>query len=174
MITVMFCDIVGSSAIAASLDPEEFAQLLVAYRERCSTTVAHYRGYISRYVGDGVIACFGYPRAIGRDAQAAVACGLQLCREIATLARAVSLPRGAQLAVRVGIETGVVVAGRLGPGNTAELDALGPVENQRELMIAAPRWIIAAKLVSVLSLRIATRLNSLSLPKKFSIKCRHL
>ena len=55
-----------------------------------------------------------------------------------------------------------------------EAPELGPVENQRELIIAAPRWTIAAKLVSVLSLRMATRLNSLSLQKKFSIKCRHL
>lgn len=72
------------------------------------------------------------------------------------------------------VKKGWQVVGTVREGRRAELDGLGPVENQRELIIAAPRWTIAAKLVSVLSLRMATRLNSLSLQKKFSIKCRHL
>ncbi|MET0531852.1 MAG: AAA family ATPase [Microvirga sp.] len=122
--TVLFCDLVDSSALAVQLDPEEFAALLVSYREHCAAAVRHNGGYISRYVGDGVLGCFGYPRAIGRDAQAAVACGLRIASEISALAAATSLPGGRELAVRIGIETGVVIAGRLGPVSAMELDAL--------------------------------------------------
>ena len=122
--TVVFCDLAGSSALSARLDPEDFAALLVAYRERCARAVLQHGGYVSRYVGDGVLACFGYPRAVGRDAQSAVACGLAIAGEISALARDTSLPGGADLAVRVGIETGLVLAGRLGPGTATELDAL--------------------------------------------------
>ena len=112
LMTAMFCDLVGSSKLAARLDPEEFAALLVAYRERCAAVVAQNGGYISRYAGDGVLACFGYPRALGRDAQAAVTSGLAIAREIDTLARTTSLPGGSDLAVRVGIETGLCSPGR--------------------------------------------------------------
>src|SRR5262245_25529801 len=111
LMTAMFCDLVGSSELTASLDPEEVAALLVAYREQCAAVVTRNGGYISRYVGDGVLACFGYPRALGRDAQAAVASGLAIAREIDALARTTSLRGGSQLAVRVGIETGIVLAG---------------------------------------------------------------
>jgi class 3 adenylate cyclase/tetratricopeptide (TPR) repeat protein len=124
LMTAMFCDLVGSSKLTARLDPEEFAALLVAYRERCAAAVAQNGGYISRYAGDGVLACFGYPRALGRDAQAAVTAGLAIAREIDALARTTSLPGGSDLAVRVGIETGIVVAGPLGPKNAIELDGL--------------------------------------------------
>ncbi len=122
--TVMFCDLVGSSALAAQLDPEEYAELLVVYRESCATAVSHQGGYISRYAGDGVIACFGYPRAVGRDAQAAVECGLSIAQLVSALAQTTPLPGGSELAVRIGIESGLVLAGRLGPGSAMELDAL--------------------------------------------------
>jgi class 3 adenylate cyclase/tetratricopeptide (TPR) repeat protein len=124
LMTVVFCDLIGSSGLAARLDPEDFAALLVTYRERCVTAVAQYGGFISRYLGDGILACFGYPRAIGRDTQSAVACGLAIAREIAELARNARLPGSAELAVRIGIETGLVVAGRLGVGPAMESDAL--------------------------------------------------
>jgi class 3 adenylate cyclase/tetratricopeptide (TPR) repeat protein len=141
----MFCDLVGSSKLTASLDPEEFAALLVAYRERCAAIVTQNGGYISRYVGDGVLACFGYPRALGRDAQAAVASGLAVAREIDALARTTSLRGGSQLAVRVGIETGIVLAGPLGPKNAMELDALvgkAPNAAARLQQLAPPNSVV--------------------------------
>ena len=143
--TVVMCDLVRSSALAARLDPEEFAALLVSYRERCAAVLAHTGGYISRYVGDGVLACFGYPRAVGRDAQSAVAFGLAITREIRALATTTSLPGGSELAVRVGIETGTVVAGRLGPENAMELDALvgtAPNTAARLQQLAPPNGVV--------------------------------
>jgi class 3 adenylate cyclase/tetratricopeptide (TPR) repeat protein len=145
LMTVMFCDLVGSSKLASRLDPEEFATLLVAYRERCAATVAQRGGYVSRYVGDGVLACFGYPRAIGRDAQAAVSCGLAIAKEIRALADTTSLPGGQELAVRIGIDTGVVLAGRLGPDNAMELDALvgtAPHMAARLQSLASPNTVV--------------------------------
>src|SRR5262249_28998843 len=139
------CDLVGSSSLAARLDPEEFAALLVAYRERCAAAVAHNGGYISCYVGDGVCACFGYPRAVGRDAQAAVTCGLAIAPEISALAATTSLLGGSELAVRVAIETGIVIAGRLGPENAMELDALvgtAPNTATRLQELAPPNGVV--------------------------------
>ena len=143
--TALFCDLVGSSTLAARLDPEEFAALLVAYRERCAAVVTHNAGYISRYVGDGVLACFGYPSATGRDAQAAVASGLAIAREISALARTTPLRGGRELAVRVGIRTGVVVAGRLGPESAVEVDALvgtAPNTAARLQQLAPPNSVV--------------------------------
>jgi len=145
LMTVVMCDLVGSSALAARLDPEEFAALLVAYRERCAAVVAQNGGYISRYVGDGVLACFGYPRALGRDAHSAVSCGLAITREISALATTTALHGGCELAVRVGVETGVVVAGRLGTEAVMELDALvgtAPNTAARLQELAPPNGVV--------------------------------
>nr|WP_272877289.1 adenylate/guanylate cyclase domain-containing protein [Neoroseomonas eburnea] len=127
----MFIDIVGSSALTASMDPEAFATLLLAYRETCAAIISRHNGHVARYVGDGILACFGYPRARGRDAQSAVACGLAIAAEMPNLNKRLNAsssdhPRVAdlQLRVRIGIETGMVVAGRLGPGAATEIDAL--------------------------------------------------
>jgi tetratricopeptide (TPR) repeat protein len=119
--------------------------LLVAYRERCAAAINQNGGYISRYVGDGVLACFGYPRAMGRDAHAAVSAGLAIAKEIGALARSTSLPGGADLAVRIGVETGMVVAGRLGSRNTMELDALvgtAPNAAARLQQLAPPNGVV--------------------------------
>jgi class 3 adenylate cyclase len=143
--TVVFCDLVGSSALAARLDPEEYGALLVAYRGRCAAAVKHGGGYISSYIGDGVMACFGYPRAVGRDAQAAVACGLAITREITALATSKSLLGVSELAVRVGIETGIVVAGPLGTEDAMEFDALvgpAPYTAARLQELAPPNGVV--------------------------------
>jgi|RhiMethySRZTD1v2_1073278.scaffolds.fasta_scaffold22010_3 class 3 adenylate cyclase/tetratricopeptide (TPR) repeat protein len=143
--TVVFCDLIGSSALATRLDPEELAALLVAYRERCAAAINQNGGYISRYVGDGILACFGYPRAIGRDTHAAVTAGLAIAKEIGALARSTSLPGGADLAVRIGVETGMVVAGRLGNRNVMELDALvgtAPNTAARLQQLAPPNGVV--------------------------------
>lgn len=131
IVTVMFVDIVGSSALTASMDPEAFATLLLAYRETCAAIISRHNGHVARYVGDGILACFGYPRARGRDAQSAVTCGLAIAAEMPNLntrlnASGSDYPNAGalQLRVRIGIETGMVVAGRLGPGAATEIDAL--------------------------------------------------
>lgn len=143
--TAMFCDLVGSSKLAARLDPEDYAALLVAYRERCAAAVVQYGGYVSRYAGDGVLACFGYPRALDRDAQAAVLSGLVIALEIEALASTTALRGGRDLAVRIGIETGIVLAGPLGPKNAIELDGLvgtAPNTAARLQQLAPPNSVV--------------------------------
>jgi len=143
--TLLFCDLVGSSRLAARLDPEDFAALLVAYRERCAAAVVQNGGWMSGYSGDGVIACFGYPRAMGREAQAAVNCALAIAQEVSALAGATRLPGGSELAVRIGIETGLVVAGRLGPAAAMEVDAfVGTVPNTAARLqgLAEPNGVV--------------------------------
>jgi class 3 adenylate cyclase/tetratricopeptide (TPR) repeat protein len=145
LMTAMFCDLVGSSKLAARMDPEDYAALLVAYRERCAAAVAQNGGYVSRYAGDGVLACFGYPRALERDAQAAVVSGLAIALEIETFARTTTLRGGRDLAVRIGIETGVVLAGPLGPKNVIELDGLvgtAPNTAARLQQLAPPNGVV--------------------------------
>lgn len=130
IVTVMFCDIVGSTALTASMDPEAFATVLIAYRETCAAIIGRHGGHVARYIGDGILACFGYPQARGRDAQAAVACGLAIAAEMPALndrLQVAGAERGAdpfQLRIRIGIESGMVLAGRLGPGAVTEIDAL--------------------------------------------------
>jgi class 3 adenylate cyclase len=124
LMTVLFCDLVGSRDIAARYDPEDFATLLVAYRECSASSILRHGGYVSRYLGDGILACFGYPRALGRDAQSAIACGLDISRQVSELSMREGLLGANELAVRVGVETGVVVAGNLGPSWALELDSL--------------------------------------------------
>jgi len=145
LMTAMFCDLVGSSKLAARLDPEDYAALLVAYRERCAAAVTQNGGYVSRYAGDGVLACFGYPRALDRDAQAAVLSGLAIAVEIESFANSTPLRGGRDLAVRVGIETGVVLAGPLGPKNAIELDGLvgtAPNTAARLQQLAPPNSVV--------------------------------
>ena len=137
-VTVLFCDLVGSSAHAARMDPEEFADLLVAYRQAAMGCARRHGGHIARYIGDGILMTFGYPRALGRDAEAAIACGLDLVAAIA--ARYPSGIGGSPVAVRIGIESGLVLVGSIGPEGAVEHDAVvGDVPNiAARLQVAAP------------------------------------
>lgn len=106
-LTVMFCDIVGSTALAARLDPQDFHDVIGAYGRAVSETVSRFDGFVSHFMGDGVLACFGYPRAEGDDAERAVRAGLALIRAVARL------PVPEPLEVRVGVATGLVIVGAL-------------------------------------------------------------
>jgi class 3 adenylate cyclase len=102
-ITVLFCDIVGSTPLSARLDPEELREVLAAYQASVAAEVAGKRGYIARFVGDGVLAYFGWPNADEAHAESAVRAGLAIVEAI----------NRQRLAVRVGIATGLVVTGDL-------------------------------------------------------------
>lgn len=138
-VTVLFCDLVGSTGLAARMDPEEFADLLVAYRQTAMGCARRHGGHIARYVGDGILMTFGYPRALGRDAEAAVACGLELASAISARYPA-GVAGGRPVAVRVGIESGLVLIGSIGPEGGVEHDAVvGDVPNTAaRLQAAAP------------------------------------
>lgn len=138
-VTVLFCDLVGSTRLAARMDPEEFADLLVAYRQAAMGCARRHGGHIARYVGDGILMTFGYPRALGRDAEAAIACGLELAAAIAQRYPA-GVADGLPVSVRIGIESGLVLIGSIGPEGGVEHDAVvGDVPNTAaKLQVAAP------------------------------------
>ena len=103
----MFCDLVGSTALAAQLDPEDLRGLMGAYHAATSEEIRRFDGYVAQYLGDGVLAYFGYPRAHEDDAERAVRAGLRLVERVGALD--VARP----LEVRVAIATGLVVVGDL-------------------------------------------------------------
>jgi class 3 adenylate cyclase/predicted ATPase len=115
----MFCDLVGSTALSAQLDPEELRAVMQAYQQACVAVITRFAGHVAKYLGDGVLAYFGYPLAHEDDAARAVRAGLDLIAAIATL----PLPQSQvshPLQVRIGIHTGLVVAGEMGSGEYRE------------------------------------------------------
>src|SRR5215475_8767312 len=105
-VTTLFCDLVGYTKLSSDFDPEIVLELLTSYKDICATLIENHGGHVLRYVGDGVLATFGYPRAREDDAARAVATGLMLAEEIGKLVT----PKGERLEVRIGIATGLVVA----------------------------------------------------------------
>jgi class 3 adenylate cyclase/tetratricopeptide (TPR) repeat protein len=125
-LTVMFCDLVGSTALSARLDPEDLQQILRAYQSRIKDVVQGYGGYIARYMGDGALVYFGYPQAHEDDAERAVRAGLELVKSISQLRTAAGEPLNA----RIGIATGGVVVGDLiGSGESQERGIAGETPN---------------------------------------------
>jgi class 3 adenylate cyclase/predicted ATPase len=125
-VTVMFCDLVGSTALSTQLDPEDMREVIGRFQKACGRVIPAYDGFIARYMGDGVLAYFGYPQAHEDDAEQAVRAGL----ELATAVGQIQTPAGAALQARVGIATGVVVVGDLiGDGAAEEWDIVGEAPN---------------------------------------------
>lgn len=109
-VTVVFSDLVGSTALASQLDPEDMNRLLNEYREVCDAVINRYDGHVAQYLGDGILAYFGYPAAQEHAGERAVRAGLEIVAAIGRLKR----PDGQALQSRVGIATGLVVAGTAG------------------------------------------------------------
>src|ERR1700692_421913 len=122
-LTVLFCDLVGSTAIAAQLDPEEWRETVAGYHRAAAEAITRFDGHVAKYLGDGVMAYFGSPAAHDNDAERAARAGLALLDAIAKLNEQ---PGHAKLSVRVGIDSGLVVIGQ-GAGNEAEV--FGDVPN---------------------------------------------
>jgi class 3 adenylate cyclase len=99
-LTVMFCDLVGSTALAASMDPEDLREIISAYQKCAAETVRRFDGFVAKYMGDGVLVYFGYPQAHEDDAERAVRAGLELISALA------GLKTRASLQTRIGIATG--------------------------------------------------------------------
>src|SRR4051812_16035542 len=111
-LTVMFCDIVGSTALAERLDPEELRDLLQRYRKTCRDVVARYDGQVAQYLGDGLLVYFGWPTAHEDDAERGVRSALEMVQAVRAIAAA------SPLAIRISLATGPVVV-----GDTADTDA---------------------------------------------------
>src|SRR3712207_6207202 len=125
-LTVMFVDLVGSTALASRLDPEEMGGVLKAYQNAVAGELSRFEGHIAKLMGDGVLAYFGWPRAHENEAERAVHAGLGVTEAVARLAA----PEGAPLAARVGIATGLVVVGELtGAGEAQERAVVGETPN---------------------------------------------
>jgi class 3 adenylate cyclase/tetratricopeptide (TPR) repeat protein len=122
--TVMFCDLVGSTPLAESLDPEDLRDVLLAYQQAAAGAIERYDGYISRYMGDGILAYFGYPRAHEDDARRAVHAALGVIDAIGKLNRSLEVRYGVTLHARIGVHTGLVVAGEMGGGETRDERAI--------------------------------------------------
>jgi class 3 adenylate cyclase/predicted ATPase len=120
-ITVMFCDLVGSTALTQALDPEDVREVIARYRDTCCPIVERYGGYVSRFLGDGILVLFGYPVAHEDDAERAALAGLGIVDAMPGVSRALEWLQVSELAVRIGIATGLVIAGdRVGEGSPAE------------------------------------------------------
>ena len=127
---MLFCDLVGSTELSAQLDPEELREVIGAYHHCTAAVVERFEGHIAKYLGDGVLAYFGYPRAHEDDAERAVRAGLAMVEAVAGLA---PLP-DVQLEARIGIATGMAVVGDLiGEGLHAGLAAIRAADMQMEI-----------------------------------------
>ncbi|MCK1512556.1 AAA family ATPase [Bradyrhizobium sp. 190] len=113
-LTVLFCDLVGSTALSARLDPEDFSAIIAGYRRCITETVAHFDGFVARHHGDGAVVCFGYPQAHEDDAERAVQASLALVHAIA------ALPAKEKLSARVGVATGVAIVGDMSDSAISE------------------------------------------------------
>jgi len=118
-LTVLFCDLVDSTGLARQLDPEDLREVVRAYQEACAKVIARFEGHIAQYLGDGLLVYFGYPMAHEDDAQRAVRAGLGIVEASGQLNTRLTQERGVQLAVRLGIHTGLVVVGEVG-GSTRQ------------------------------------------------------
>jgi class 3 adenylate cyclase/predicted ATPase len=140
-VTVMFSDLVGSTAISACMDPEDLREVISAYQQ-CVTEIVHrFGGFVAKYVGDGVLVYFGYPEAHEDDAERAVRTGLAIAAAVG------SLPAPNRLEVRIGIATGLVVVGDLlGSGASQERNVIGETPNlaARLQALAEPNAVIIA------------------------------
>jgi class 3 adenylate cyclase/tetratricopeptide (TPR) repeat protein len=143
-LTVMFCDLVGSTALSARLDPEDMREIVRAYQDACSGAVARYDGFVAKFMGDGVLAYFGFPRAHEEDAERAVRAGLDIAAGVVKLE---THPKES-LKVRIGIATGIVVVGDLvGVGSAQEQAVVGDTPNlaARLQALAEPGNIVIAE-----------------------------
>jgi class 3 adenylate cyclase/tetratricopeptide (TPR) repeat protein len=142
-LTVMFCDLVGSTALSARLDPEDLRAVIGAYHRCVAAVIERAGGFVAKYMGDGVLAYFGYPRADEHDAERAVRAGLALVEAVTGLDTAA----GAPLSARVGIATGLVVVGDLiGQGAAQEQAVVGETPNlaARLQALAGPGAVVIA------------------------------
>ncbi len=119
-LTVLFCDIVNSMGLSHALDPEELRAILRTYQEACAAAVAKVDGHLAKYMGDGVLAYFGYPQAHDDDARRAVLAALDIVRAVRSISRELRARTNHKIKVRIGIHTGLVVTGELGGGAVRE------------------------------------------------------
>src|SRR5689334_14398356 len=141
-VTVMFSDLVGSTALSARMDPEDLREVISAYQNCVAETVQRFSGFVAKFMGDGVLIYFGYPQAHEDDAERAVRAGLELVAAVG------GLKTHAPLQTRVGIATGLVVVGDLiGSGASQEQAIVGETPNLAARLqgVAGPNSVVIAE-----------------------------
>ena len=141
-VTVMFSDLVGSTALSARMDPEDLRDVITAYQKSVAETVQRFGGFVAKYMGDGVLIYFGYPQAHEDDAERSVRAGLELIAAVSALKSSVPMQ------TRVGIATGLVVVGDLiGLGEAQERGIVGETPNLAARLqgIAEPNTVVIAE-----------------------------
>lgn len=146
-VTVLFCDLVGSTAIAEGLDPEEYRDLLDGYLERTFAEIDRYEGVVNQLAGDGLMALFGAPIAHEDEAERAVRAAIGIRESVAGLAPRRAAGPGEVLEVRIGIHTGIVVVGTVGNDLKMDYTAIGDTTNlaARLQSLAAPGAILVSE-----------------------------
>jgi class 3 adenylate cyclase/tetratricopeptide (TPR) repeat protein len=146
-LTVLFCDLVDSTALASQLDPEDLRAVVRAYQATCAEVIQRFDGHIAQYLGDGLLVYFGYPQAHEDTVQRAVRSGLGMVEAMGTLNTRLEREYGVRLAVRLGIHTGLVVVGEVGSGGRQEQLALGETPNiaARLQGLAAPDTVVISE-----------------------------
>jgi class 3 adenylate cyclase len=142
-VSVMFCDLVDSTMLSSSLDPEDMREIIGAYQAACTRIIKSYDGFLAKYMGDGILAYFGYPRAHEDDAERAVHAGLAIVEQL----RSLHTQTPSAFTVRVGIATGLVVIGDLiGEGSAQEEAIVGETPNlaARLQTLAAPNTVVVS------------------------------
>ncbi len=146
-LTVMFCDLVGSTTLSTKLDPEDMREVITAFQGKCREAIQRYAGFIARYMGDGILVYFGYPQAHEDDAERAVRAGLAIVRSMAELNAEIGKRYEVVLAVRVGVATGSVVVGDIvGEGAAEEAAVVGETPNLAARLqgVAEPNQVVVA------------------------------
>ena len=123
-ITVMFSDVVGSTQLSSQAEPETVREILLSYQRTCADVVAHYDGHLAAYIGDGIIAYFGYPTAHEDDPERAVRAGLDLLEALQEVAASARTRFQLPFAARVAVHTGIVVRAEMGTRGLRDLDAI--------------------------------------------------
>jgi class 3 adenylate cyclase len=140
-VSVMFCDLVASTALSTQLDPEDYRDLIRAYQDACADVVRRFDGFLAKYMGDGLLIYFGWPRAHEDDAERVMNTGLGVITAVQSLAAS----KAALLSVRVGIATGQVIVGDIvGEGASQEAAIVGKAPNlaARLQAIAEPDTVV--------------------------------
>jgi class 3 adenylate cyclase/tetratricopeptide (TPR) repeat protein len=146
-LTVMFCDLVGSTALSTGMDLEDLRDVIASFQNRCSAAIRRYDGFVAKYMGDGILVYFGFPRAHEDEAERSVRAGLDVVDAVAELNAVVPRPLGVELAVRIGIATGPVIVGdQIGEGTASETAVVGETPNlaARLQALAHPNQIVVS------------------------------
>ena len=143
-ITVMFCDLVESTALSTRFDPEELREIMRAYQATCAEVIEHFEGHIAQYLGDSLLVYYGYPYAHEDDAPPRSTSGSPIIKRHGAFNTRLAREHQVQLAVRIGIHTGLVVIGEMGGGGRHEHLALGQPPNiaSRLQSVAQPNTVV--------------------------------